>query len=112
VLIAAGLSWLVFFFAIHLYRQGAGGAASLSMVMTLVVIYILALPVLYSYAVNGVSVTWTLPGLRSTYVAFISLFQIAFLAVAGIALAAVAALAAAVSMTIRRGREAIPESVA
>jgi hypothetical protein len=111
VLIAAGLSWIVFFFAMNLYRHGAGRAASLSLILTLVVIYILTLPVLYSYAANGALVTWTLPGMHSTYVAFLSLFQIAFLAVAGIALAGIAALAAGVWAAIHRSRLSIPEGV-
>jgi len=104
VLVAAGLSWLVFFFTAGIYRQGAGRAASLSLGMTLVAIYILALPALYSFAVNGALVTWTLPGLRSTYMAFISLFQIAFLSLAGIALAGIAALAAGAWDGMRRKR--------
>jgi len=111
VLVAAGLSWLVFFFTAGIYRQGAGRAASLSLFMTLVAIYILALPVLYSFAVNGALVTWALPGLRSTYVAFISLFQVAFLSLAGIALAGIAALAAGAWDVMRRGRLSAPQGV-
>jgi hypothetical protein len=111
VLVAAGLSWLIFFFAAGVYRQGAGRAASLSLFMILVTIYILALPVLYSFAVNGALVTWTLPGLRSTYMAFISLFQIAFLALAGIALACIASLAAGAWGILRRGQRSAPSVV-
>jgi hypothetical protein len=76
--------------------------------MTLVTIYILALPVLYSYAVNGALVTWTLPGIHSTYVAFLSLFQIAFLALTGIALACVSALAAVSWTVLHRRQQATP----
>ena len=111
VLIAACLSWLVFFFVSRLHRQGAGRAASLSLVMTLVVIYFQALPALYSFAVNGALVTWTLPGLHSTFVAFIALFQIAFLALAGIALAGIAALAAGAWGVLYRKRPAASQVV-
>jgi hypothetical protein len=111
VLIAASLSWLIFFLAAGLNRQEAGRAASLSLVMTLVVVYIQALPALYSFVVNGALVTWTLPGLHSTYVAFISLFQIAFLALTGIALAGIAALAAGTWGVLYRKREAMPQGI-
>jgi hypothetical protein len=79
--------------------------------MTLVVIYFQALPALYSFAVNGALVTWTLPGLHSTFVAFIALFQIAFLALAGIALAGIAALAAGAWGVLYRKRLAASQVV-
>jgi hypothetical protein len=80
--------------------------------MTLVTIYFQALLCLYSFAMNGAVVTWTLPGVHSTYVAFLSLFQIAFLALGGIALAGVAALAAGTWSVLRRQRAAQPQDIA
>lgn len=50
------------------------------MYLGLVTLYCLALPVLWSYAVNGPLVTWALPNFTSNFTGFLSLIQILFVA--------------------------------
>jgi hypothetical protein len=58
------------------------------------IIYLLALPILVSFAVNGLVVTWTLPEFYSSYLALLSLIQWIFVSAFGLLLAGAAALIA------------------
>ena len=86
------LSWLVFIFIGRLLRQPPFAAARSSLDLALTTIYLLFLPVLLSYALNGLFVTWTLPDFRSMFLGFLSVVQVLFVAVFGLLLAGIAAL--------------------
>jgi len=90
--VALLIAWLVVLLILKAFRGGAGLAASLSLGLALVTIYLLALPVLWSFLLNGALVTWTLPDFASTFLAFLSLIQILIVAVLGIVLTGVGAL--------------------
>jgi len=94
--VTAGLAllvaWLVVLLGLRAFRSGAGQAASLSIGLALVTIYLLALPVLWSFFLNGPMVTWTLPDFASTFLAFISVLQILIVAAVGVLLTGVGAL--------------------
>jgi hypothetical protein len=93
-LLACLLAWLLLAAGLHLPRRGPGVAARLTIGWTFVVVVSLSLPVLYSLALNGPIVTWTLPDFLSYFVGFLSLLQILFVALLGPLLAGLAALSA------------------
>jgi hypothetical protein len=65
--------------------------AEITLSLTLVILYLLALPVLLSYAVNGLLATWTLPDFAIVFIGFLSALQALFVALGGLVLAAAAA---------------------
>jgi hypothetical protein len=87
------VAWLVVLLGLKAFRSGAGQAASLTLGLALVTIYLLALPVLWSFFLNGALVTWTLPDFASTFLAFLSLIQILIVAALGVVLTGAGALA-------------------
>ena len=67
--------------------------------------YLLLLPILWSYALNGLFVTWALPDFSSLFLALISGIQVLAVAAGGIVLCGVAAVIARLaSRTGARGR--------
>jgi hypothetical protein len=57
-------------------------------------IYLLLVPVLVHFSLNGATATWTLPEFWTAFVALLSLFQIAMVAVLGLVLMAITAVIA------------------
>jgi len=90
--VALLIAWLVVLLGRRAFQGGAGQAASLTLGLALVTIYLLALPVLWSFLLNGALVTWALPDFASTFLAFLSGIQILIVAVLGIVLTGVGAL--------------------
>ncbi|MGD9049794.1 MAG: alkaline phosphatase family protein [Anaerolineae bacterium] len=91
------VSWLVVVLALKLFRRRPREASQLVLGLTLTVAYLLLLPVLWSFVLNGTLVTWTLPEMASMFLGFIALIQILVVAVVGLALAGVGALIAALA---------------
>ena len=87
-------SWLVVALGLRVFRRGPRQAGTLVLGLTFLVIFLLSLPVLYSYVLNGVLVTWTLPHMSSMFLGFISLIQMLLVAVVGLLLAGLTALIA------------------
>ena len=79
---------------VHAFQAGPRKAAETSLGFVFFTIYLLALPILVSFAVNGTLVTWTLPEFYTSYIALLSLIQWIFVAVLGLLLAGAAALIA------------------
>jgi uncharacterized membrane protein len=102
VLVAFGLSWLLFAWGMGLARMPPSRAALLTFGLALFFTYILSLPVLWNAAWNGFLVGWTLPDFASFYLAFISLIQILFINGLAIPAAGLAAMAAAVAARLNR----------
>lgn len=74
------------------FKLKARQAAEEGLWLTLMTIYLLALPVLYNYAVNGLVPTWTLPEFGSMFMGFLSLVQILMVSVIGMILSGLLAL--------------------
>ena len=81
-------------FGLRIWRGTPGSAARLTVALALVTAYVAALPVLWSFAINGLFVTWALPDFASLFLALISGVQVLAVAVGGVLLCGVAALAA------------------
>ncbi len=93
-LIALVISWLVSSLGLKVFRRGPRRAGELVLGLTLVTVYLLSLPVLWSFALNGATITWTLPEMGSTFLAFIALIQILLVAALGVVLTGLTALIA------------------
>ena len=93
-LVALIAAWLVSSLGVKAFRRGPRQASEVVLGLTLLTAYLLLLPVLWSYVLNGVRVTWTLPEMTSMFLAFISLIQILVVAVIGLALTGLTALIA------------------
>lgn len=93
-LLAFVASWLVSSLGLRAFRRGPRRASELVLALTFVTVYLLSLPVLWSFVLNGVLVTWTLPDVASMFLAFISLIQMLLVAVAGLVLSGLTALIA------------------
>jgi len=102
-LLAFAIAWVVTAFPLRTFRSAPGRAAALTVALALVTIYLLALPILWSYAINGLFVTWALPDFASLFLALVSGIQVLAVAVGGIILCGVAALIA--RLTARSGRQ-------
>jgi hypothetical protein len=101
-LIALLVSWLVISFRLRTFFQPPLRSALATTYMVLVIICLLLLPVLWSFTLNGATITWTLPDFSSMFIAFISLLQILVVGVVGLILGAVSALIATVVSFIHR----------
>jgi hypothetical protein len=93
-LIALVIGWLVSMLRLRAFQAGSRKAAETTLGFVFLTIYLLALPILVSFAVNGFLVTWALPEFYTSYLALLSLIQWIFVAVFGLVLAGVAALIA------------------
>ncbi|MGD0750009.1 MAG: alkaline phosphatase family protein [Anaerolineales bacterium] len=93
-LIALIIGWLVYMLRLRLFSAGSRKAAKSTLGFLFFTIYLLALPILVSFAVNGLVVTWTLPEFYTSYIALLSLIQWIFVAAFGLLLAGAAALIA------------------
>jgi hypothetical protein len=94
-LVALLVAWIGVALGLRIFRRGEQDgrrrAAEITLALALVIVYLLALPVLVSYAVNGLLVTWTLPEFAMVFAGFLSALQAFFVAIGGLALAGVAA---------------------
>ncbi len=95
------LSWLVAAAGLRLWRRGPRKVAELTLASALTIVYLLALPILAGFALNGLLVGWTLPDFTSMFLAFLSGLQVLVVALFGIVLTGVAA---AVTWGLRKRR--------
>ena len=91
-LVAAFLAWLATMLLSGAFRRGALHAAQATYGFAFITIYLLSLPVLFGFAVNGATATWRLPDFLLAFLHFTSLMQAMFVAVSALLLSAVAAL--------------------
>ena len=78
----------------RILRRKPGLAVRLTVALALVTLYIATLPILWSFAINGLFVTWALPDFASLFLALVSGVQVLAVAVGGVLLCGVAALVA------------------
>lgn len=92
--IALLVSWSVFALGRKVFKQKPAQAAESVLTWVLVMLAILALPVLWSYTLNGLFVTWRLPEFFSMFLGFLSALQILLVGVIGLLLTGITSLAA------------------
>jgi hypothetical protein len=108
------VAWAGVTFGLGIFRRSRDGRltgpqspirnAEISLGLTLVILYLLALPVLLSYAVNGLLATWTLPDFAIVFTGFLSALQALFVALGGLVLAGAAA---AIGWALPRDRHTV-----
>lgn len=91
---ALAISWLVAAFAGGDLRRGPGASAGAVLRLTAATQYLLLLPALWSFVLNGARVSWSLPDFASGTLALFTLIQIPLVAIFGFVLAGLAALVA------------------
>ena len=105
ILVAFGVSWLVASVGLGGFRPGPRRAAELSLDLGLANLYLLYLPALWSFTLNGITATWTLPDMTSSSVALFSLVQVVAVALLSLAFAGLSALVVTVKRRSLAGRE-------
>ena len=85
------LGWFIAMIGLRAFRQGARKAAGVSLGYVWFTIYLLSLPALLSFALNGVTVTWTLPEFYTLYIGLLSIIQSLIVAAMGLLLVGVSA---------------------
>ena len=92
--IAVMVGWLVAMFGLRAWRSGARLASGTSLGYLWMVLYILAIPILLNFAVNGLAATWTLPVFNVQFFGFFSVVQALFVAAVGLILIGLSAVVA------------------
>jgi hypothetical protein len=90
--VAVLIGWLAAMLLSGAFRRGALHSAQATYGFVFVTIYLLALPALLGFAVNGAVTTWRLPDPLLIFLHFTNLIQAMFVAVLGIVLSDIAAL--------------------
>ncbi len=85
------LAWLVPMFGLRAFKAGPRKAAETALSYLWFTLYLLALPILLSFAINGLTVTWTLPEFYSLFIGLLSLIQSMIVAALGLLLVGVSA---------------------
>ncbi len=78
-------------FGLRAFKAGPRKAAETALGYIWFTIYLLALPILLSFAINGFTVTWTLPEFYTLFIGLLSLIQSLIVAAVGLALVGVTA---------------------
>jgi hypothetical protein len=88
--VAVVLGWLVPMFGLRAFQAGPQKAAETALGYVWFTIYLLTLPILLSFAINGVTVTWTLPEFYTLFIGLLSLIQTLIVAALGVILVGLA----------------------
>jgi post-segregation antitoxin (ccd killing protein) len=92
--IALVISWLVTSIGLGIFRQPPLPAARSVMGLVALTIYLMLIPVLVHFALNGIVVTWILPEMWSAFIGLLSLIQIIILSTLGLLLMGLTSLIA------------------
>jgi hypothetical protein len=84
--VAVILCWLIPMFGLSAFNAGPRKAAETALGYIWFTIYLLALPILLSFAINNFTVTWTLPEWNSLFIGLLSLIQSLIVAALGLLL--------------------------
>ena len=99
-LLAFAAGWLLFGLGARIFKRSGREAAEFSFGLALVILYTLALPVLWSYAWDGYYVGRFLPDFSRTFLALLAMVQALAVGLWGLSFAGLAALVA-----VMRGRK-------
>ncbi len=91
-LIAFGATWLSVMLGLRAFKEKPIRFAETSFALTFVTLYLTSLPALWSFALNGALITWSLSDFGSMFLGFLSILQSLVIAVLGLALAGVSAV--------------------
>ncbi len=86
--------WLFVMFKFGYFKQSIFKNAEATILLTTLTLYLLSLPILWHYAVNGFAVTWYLPDFQIMFRGFLGLIQSIMVAVVGIVLTGIGTLVA------------------
>lgn len=89
--VAVILGWLVPMFGLRAFNAGPRKAAETALYYIWFTLYLLAIPILLSFAINGFTVTWTLPEFYTLFIGLLSLIQALIVAALGLVLVGVTA---------------------
>jgi hypothetical protein len=89
--VAVFLALFVPMFGLYAFKAGARKAAETTLGYLWFTLYLLALPILLSYAINGFTITWTLPEWYTMFIGLLSLIQMLVVALLGILMVGVMA---------------------
>lgn len=96
-LLAAGaliVAWLFTMLASKAFKKGPGISVRIVLRFLWCILFLLAIPIFVSFAINGFVVTWSLPEWHTLFLGLLSLIQILILGVLGLLLVGISALAA------------------
>lgn len=86
------IAGIAFFFSIKPFSKKPHQVAVSILDLALLLIFLLAVPILYSYFLNGWRAVWTLPEFNSATLAFFNSLQIIFVGAGGLLLSGISAL--------------------
>jgi hypothetical protein len=89
---SAVLAWLLPMFGLRTFITGPRKSAEITLGYVWFTTYLLSLPIMLNFAVNGLTITWTLPEWHTIYISLISLIQLLIVAVVGLLLVGISAL--------------------
>jgi len=90
--VAGLIAWLVPMIGLRAFAAGSHKTIVTTLGYIWFVMYLLALPILLSLAINGLSVTWTLPEWNTMFIGLLSLIQWLFVGLAGLFLTGILAV--------------------
>ena len=90
--IALFIAWLILMLNLKAFSLPPSSTALLTLSLTAITLYILVLPILWNYFMNGLVLTWTLPDFSSMFMGFLSILQSLFVSVLGLLLTGISAL--------------------
>jgi hypothetical protein len=91
-LFAGLIAWLVPMIGLRAFAAGFHKSIVTTLGYVWFVMYLLALPILLSFAINGLSITWTLPEWNTMFIGLLSLIQWLFVALGGLFLTGILAV--------------------
>ncbi|MCX6034322.1 MAG: alkaline phosphatase family protein [Chloroflexi bacterium] len=89
--LAVILAWLVPMFGLRAFKSGPRKAAEAALGYLWFTLYLLALPILLSFAINGFTLTWTLPEWHTLFIGLLSLVQSLIVSTLGLLLVGLSA---------------------
>jgi len=106
IFMAGIVGWVAASLDRGVFRLPPASAALWSLNLSLVTVWLVSIPLMWSFVMNGVTITWTVPDWPSTFHGFLALLQILFIAVLGIVLGGVTPMIA-----WYRGKKSVPAAM-
>ena len=91
------VAWIALFSVQRWFKSMPREAAEKTLALIFITLYLLSLPILWSFALNGALVTWTLPDMASMFMGFLSTLQALIIAAVGLVLTGITTLIAKIN---------------
>ncbi len=88
------LTWLILTYIVKWFKSTPRESAGKVLAFTFITLYLVSLPILWHFALNGALVTWTIPDVASMFMGFLSILQALVIAVIGLVLTGITATVA------------------